>query len=518
MITKKYNQKEFRLILNTLDDLVPANHIVRKYEDAIDWTFIYPLVENLYSPIGKPSIDPIVLFKLVMLNYLEGIHSMRKTCERCKTDVAYRWFLGINFDEKIPDHSTFSQNLSRKFTDTKLFDEIFNKIISDAYEYNLIDPDNVFGDSTHVKANANKKKHIDKVVKITEKIYKEDLLRDINADRINHDKKPIKDDDNDDTPNSNNTIDDDTLTKEANNDEIIENNDGTFTTYDAETGEIKVQNSNIKFKHIKVSTTDADSGFYHKGEHEKIFAYSASALCDSHGFILATYITSGNIHDSISFKSLYHNFKSSPFFKFTNTFVLDNGYIAPYIAKTIIDDNKSLITPYVRPKTKDGFFKKYEYVYDEKLDVFICPNNRELIYKNTTKDGYREFISNPHDCIKCPLKSKCTKSKSNTKIITQHVWFNYLEKATDMRYSLGAKEIYNKRKETIERIFGDGKENFGLRFTRYKGITRVTQSLLLTFACMNLKKMARLRSFISSLFAFFPMFFRFKKHILTFSS
>lgn len=343
MITKKYNRKEFHLILNTLDDLVPENHMVRKYENAIDWTFIYPMVEDLYSPLGKPSIDPIVLFKLVMLNYLEGIHSMRKTCERCKTDVAYRWFLGVNFDEKIPDHSTFSQNLSRKFTDTKLFDEIFNKIISDAYKYNLIDPDNVFGDSTHVKANANKKKHIDKVVKITEKIYKDDLLNDINADRLNHGKKPIKDDDDNYTPNESNTIDDDSLTKEANNDEIIENDDGTFSTYDAETGEFKSQNSKAKFKHIKVSTTDEDSGFYHKGEHEKIFAYSASALCDSHGFILATHITSGNIHDSISFKSLYDNFKNSPFFNYTNTFVLDNGYIALISLKLLLMITKRVL-------------------------------------------------------------------------------------------------------------------------------------------------------------------------------
>ena len=185
MITKNENIGKFNIILSTLEDLVPEDHIIRKYDKAIDWRFIYPIVEPLYSSsVGRPSIDPIVLFKLVLLNYLEGIHSLRKTCERCKTDVAYRWFLRINFDDKIPDHSTFSQNLSRKFLGTDVFDKIFHKILVECYKCGFIDNENVFGDGTHVKASANKKKHLNKVVKETEKIYKEDLTKDINSDRI----------------------------------------------------------------------------------------------------------------------------------------------------------------------------------------------------------------------------------------------------------------------------------------------------------------------------------------------
>ena len=118
MMTKNNNVGKFNMIFSTLEDLVPENHPVRIYDKAIDWSFIYPMVENLYSTAGRPSIDPIVLFKMVFLNYIDGIHSLRKTCERCKTDVAYRWFLRINFDEKVPDHSTYSQNLKRKFLET----------------------------------------------------------------------------------------------------------------------------------------------------------------------------------------------------------------------------------------------------------------------------------------------------------------------------------------------------------------------------------------------------------------
>lgn len=504
MMTKNDNIGKFNMIFSTLDDLVPMDHPVRIYDKAIDWKFIYPLVEDLYSVTGKPSIDPIVLFKIVFLNYIDGIHSIRKTCERCKTDVAYRWFLRINFDEKVPDHSTYSQNLRRKFLDTDLFKKIFTEIIKQAYEAGFIDPTNVFGDSTHVKANANKKKHNDKIVKITENIYSDDLKKDINKDRVAHNKKEFKYDNDDEKPNGSNTAPcDDKLIKESSEDELIdsvEDEDGNTISEikcDAETGEIIETDKNFKFKHIKVSTIDSDAGFYHKGEHEKQFAYSTSALCDKNGYILETYITSGNIHDSISFDGLYSNYKKNFLFKKTNLVCLDNGYTSPAVAKKIIDSGKEILTPYKRPMTKKGFFKKNDFVYDEMLEGYICPNDQVLHYSTTNKDGYREYKSCGKICAICPHLSKCTASKNHVKVITEHVWNDYLLKAEELRYTIGSKEIYSKRKETIERCFGDGKEKYGLRFTRYKGLKRVTQNLLLLFACMNLKKMAKWKALMA---------------------
>lgn len=504
MMTKNDNMGKFNMIISTLEELVPADHLVRIYDKAIDWKFIYPLVENLYSATGKPSIDPIVLFKMVFLNYIDGIHSIRKTCERCKTDVAYRWFLRINFDEKVPDHSTYSQNLRRKFLGTDLFKEIFTEIIKQAYAAGFIDPTNVFGDSTHVKANANKKKHDDKIVKITENIYSEDLKKDFNKDRVVHNKKEFKFDDDDDKPNGSNTAPcDDKLIKESAEDELldsIEDEDGNTISEikcDVETGEIIENDKNFKFKHIKVSTVDPDAGFYHKGEHEKQFAYSASALCDKNGYILETYITSGNIHDSISFDGLYSNYKKNFLFEKTKLVCLDNGFTSPAVAKTIIDSGKEILTPYKRPMTKKGFFKKNDFVYDEMLEGYICPNDQVLKYSTTNKDGYREFKSCGKICANCSYLNKCTTSKNHVKVITEHVWNDYLLQAEELRYTRGSKEIYSKRKETIERCFGDGKEKHGLRFTRYTGIKRVTQNLLLLFACMNLKKMARWKAMMA---------------------
>lgn len=498
MMTRHNNICNFGFIWQTIDQLLPDDHRVRKYDAAIDWKFIYPLVENMYSPYGRPSIDPIVLFKMVFLNYIDGNHSMRKTCQRCETDIAYRWFLRLDFGQSVPNHSTYSKNLERKFIESDLFKQIFTHIIKQAYENGFIDVSNVFGDSTHVKANANKNKNHDEIVENTENIYYEDLLKDINEDRKAHGKKEItkKDFYNKEKPNTSNTQSmDDEQIKSSDQEDIIdeyidENGNTKVVTSDPETGEIKEKECAKNYKHIKVSNVDSDSGYYHKGEHEKVFAYTASALCDKNGFVIETYLAPGNYHDSITFKGLYDNYAKNFLYDETELVCLDNGYVGPSVAKTVIDSGKEILLPYKRPMTKDGFFKKDEYVYDEYFDKYICPNNEWLDYSTTNKKGYREYKSNPEKCKTCPFLNKCTHSKNHVKVVTRHVWDNYVEQATDTRYKIGYKEIYKQRKETIERCFGDGKENFGLRFTRYRGMKRVLQSILLIFSCMNFKKLA----------------------------
>ena len=100
-----------------LDGLVPENHLVRKIENAIDFSFIYDKVKDLYSPLGAPSIDPVVLIKIVLIQYLFGIPSMRQTIREIEVNVAYRWFLGYSLTEKIPHFSTFNKNYERRTDD-----------------------------------------------------------------------------------------------------------------------------------------------------------------------------------------------------------------------------------------------------------------------------------------------------------------------------------------------------------------------------------------------------------------
>ena len=140
--------------------------------------------------------------------------------------------------------------------------------------------------------------------------------------------------------------------------------------------------------------------------------------------------------------------------------------------------------------TKEGFFKKYEYVYDEYYDCYLCPENKILTYSTTNRDGYREYKSK--GCGNCPCLEKCTKSKDHIKVITRHIWEDYIEQCEDVRHGTGNKAIYNLRKETIERIFASAKEEHGFRYTRQRGKAQMNVKAALTFACMNLKKLAKM--------------------------
>jgi len=140
--------------------------------------------------------------------------------------------------------------------------------------------------------------------------------------------------------------------------------------------------------------------------------------------------------------------------------------------------------------TKDGFFKKYEYVYDEYYDCYLCPANRILSYSTTNREGYREYKSRACVCEKCPLRPQCTESKNFVKVVTRHVWEDYLERAEDFRHTPEGRASYERRKETIERVFADAKEKHAMRYTHMRGLPGVTAWVGLKFAAMNLKKLA----------------------------
>ncbi|MCI9653821.1 MAG: transposase [Acholeplasmatales bacterium] len=114
-----------------MEMLVLKEHLVRKIVKTIDFEFIREKVKHLYSEdVGKPSIDPVVLFKMVIIQYVFGIKSMRQTVKEIEVNIAYRWFLGLDFTESVPHYSTFSKNYERRYKDSTIFEEIFKEIIN----------------------------------------------------------------------------------------------------------------------------------------------------------------------------------------------------------------------------------------------------------------------------------------------------------------------------------------------------------------------------------------------------
>lgn len=439
MLTKDNNRKNQAEII-IIDDLVPENHLLRKIEKAVDFSKIYEIVEDLYCPNnGRPSTDPVVLFKAAIIQHLYGIPSLRRTAEEISLNVAYRWFLGYSLSERTPHFTTLSCNFCHRFTEEtieKVFDWILKEINSAGY----LSPEAVFIDGTHIKANANIKKAVKKAIPEAAKVYSEQLLDEINQDREHHDKKPFND------------------------------------------------NKPPKEKTVSQSTTDPECGVFHKGEHKKCFAYTAQTACDKNGYVLDVTLNAGNVHDSTAFNGLYDRLcERLPEMKYV---VADAGYKTPWISKRVIDDNRIPVLPYKRPMGKNGFFRPKEFIYDEYYDCVLCPENAVLEYSTTTREGYRQFKSDPKACQNCPSKTKCTESKNGVKVVEKHIWTDYLELVEDYRHTPSLRKIYERRKETIERVFADAKEKCAMRFTYLRSLTRNLGWVRLKFAAMNLKKYA----------------------------
>lgn len=193
MLKKRDMSARGQMELSSLELLVPQDHLVRKIDAAIDFSFVYELVEELYSEeTGRPSLDPVILIKLPMLQYLFGIRSMRQTVKEIETNIAYRWFLGLGLSEQTPHFTTFGKNYARRFEGTKIFESIFTKILLQGIEEGLIDPSVVFIDGTHVKASANKNKRMKVLVKEETRTFRDRLESEINEERKEHGQKPLK--------------------------------------------------------------------------------------------------------------------------------------------------------------------------------------------------------------------------------------------------------------------------------------------------------------------------------------
>ena len=458
-MTKRLN-KQFSNEFINIEEMIPKNHFLRVIDKYFEWNFIYDEVEKLYSTVGRKSVDPVVLIKIHILKFLFNEDSLRKTYDNLQYNVLYRWFIGYELNEKVPDHSTYSQNYKRKFCklEKDLLQTVFDKVIDLLINYDCLDMTAVYIDSTHTKAYANKKKNHKEIVKVEAKRYQKELDLEIAL-------KGLHEED----------LTEEEYLEEVN--KIIKCNE------EVDTEEV------IGEKEIIVSDIDKDAGMLYKSDKEKMFGYNSSVICDNNNYILTVDTNGSNVHDSVSFYQSFDNLIEHFDIADINYFVGDAAYLTSHISKTIIDLGMIPCMPYTRKGYKKGYFKKFEFIYDEYNDIYICPNEKDLISTGSiNKDGYIIYKANSKDCINCPFKEKCTKGKY--KQILRHIWEEYKEMVNDYRHHEDVKEIYKQRPQHIERVFADGKTKYGLRKTYFRTKERVHRELTLLYACMNLKKFA----------------------------
>lgn len=463
---RKQGGRPTELEFVSIDELVPGDHLLRKIERAVDFSFIRERVESLYcADNGRPAIDPVVLFKMLFIGYLFGIRSERQLARDIDVNVAYRWFLGLTLKDKVPDSSTLSQNRRRRFSESTIYQDIFDEIVLLAMKRRLVDGKVIYTDSTHLKANANRHKFRKEVVQKSTRSYLEDLEQAIDEDRLEHGKMPLK-------PEPQEPV----------------------------------------VKETKISTTDPESGYMVRDGKPKGFFYLDHRSVDGlHNIITDSYVTPASVHDSIPYLERLDR-QRERFGLPVEAVGLDAGYDTAAICKGLEERKIYGVIGYHRPTHRKGYLHKRDYRYDRKPDHYVCPGGQTLPYTTTNRWGYREYKSDPDLCRHCPLLDLCTQSANRVKVITRHVWERSKERIGKHRLMERGKAIYQHRKETVERSFADAKELHGHRYARMRGLKRVQEQSLLCAICQNIKKIAliaggslknRLARLLKTLFAFF---------------
>ena len=441
---KPPKDQQVKMEFVSINELVPQDHLLRKIAKVIDFSFIRERTKELYcDDNGRPAIDPVVLFKMLFIGYLFGIRSERQLVKEIQVNMAYRWFLGFGFQDKIPNASTISQNRRRRFNGTTVAQDIFDGIVLQAMKKGLVGGHTLYTDSTHLKANANKNKFKEIQVRKRTKSYLGELDEAVEEDRRKHEKKPLK-----------------------------------KRTHKPEN------------KRVKQSTTDPESGYMVREGKPKGFFYLDHRTVDSRCSIITdSHVTSAALHDSVPYIERLERQAERFDFKVKNV-GLDAGYFTPHICKELEEKNIFGVIGYRRPPRRKGFLPKRTYQYQPENDCYLCPEGQELTYVTTNREGYRQYASSPEHCQSCPKLDECTASVTHKKTISRHIWQDHKDSVDQHRLSEYGKRVYARRKETVERSFADAKELHGHRYARFRGLSKVQEQSLLSAACQNMKKIA----------------------------
>ena len=465
---RKSKQNKLEMVI--LEELVPQEHLLRKIDAAIDFSFINKLCKPYYSENnGRPAIEPEVLFRMLFIGYLYGIKSERRLLQEIEVNTAYRWFIGYDLTEKLPDVSVIWQNRLRRYNGSDIPQQIFDEIVRQAIAKGLVGGKILYSDSTHLKANANKNKFVEKQAKAETKDYIDDLNRAINEDRAAHGEKPLK------------------FNRDELKDEQEEEKENYFDD-DSQGG--NDTGGNGKEKTVKESTTDPESGFMHRDGKPQGFFYLDHRTVDSKNNIITdVFVTPGNTNDVRPYLGRLRTQVEK--FGFAVKYVgLDAGYNVSNICKYLNDMGIQAAMGKRRGCQQKGKYSKHKFTYLPEWDVYICPEHKYLEYVTTNRNGYKEYKCKGDICANCPRREECLSAKQQRKSLFRHVWEEFKEIAHTFTLTEKGKKIYKRRKETVERSFADSKELHGLRYCRMRGLSKVAEQCLLTAAVQNMKKIA----------------------------
>ena len=439
----------------TIEDLMPQDHFLRRLEAALDLSFVRVETAHLYSRrYGRPPIDPVVLVKYLLVGFLYGIPSERQIEQRIQTDVALRWYLGLDLFDRVPDHSTISQLRRRKPSFRKIFRRLFEEVVGQCVAKGLASGRLVGTDSTHVKANASWAS--EELVELPESpgvywerldTYEEEGLEELERRTGKRRKKRVK--------------------------------------------QIKKDRRQTR---KWVSRTDPESGHMKRPGKPRGQHYLAHQTVDTDcGVILDVTVTPGDVYDSVPYLEQIERIHRSilPIQAAT----ADAAYDFPLAHQAL----KELeIQFFVRPQAvhdrTNVELKREAFQYDESLDAYVCPNGKLLRLNTLHRSAsglYWLYLADKQDCQRCPLRKKCLsqQDKRGARKL-EHSYFTAQRKRNLSRLSDPIyREALKKRQIWCEGTFAAQKRGHNLTQILRRGLEAAEDHCLLSATALNLKRM-----------------------------
>lgn len=438
------------------EELIPEDHILRLIHRHVDFSFIRPKVEHLYSSTGRPSIDPEVMMRMLLVGYLFGITSERRLCDEVGMHMGYRWFVGLSLDEKVLDHSTFSKNRHGRFKESGIYQQIFDQIVNQCIEKGLVSGHHLTVDSTLVKANASFKN----LEPIVVSLRPEQFIAKVD--------------------NENPVIEE----QKEDHDEPWEPRE------DFSHNGKKVSNKTHR------SRTDPDSRIARKSNFSETYlGHGVSYVMDNRSRVIvgADRNLPNRNADAQTAVELVGRLKWAYQLK-PRTLGADKGYATGLFVRWLLEQD---VLPHVpimdnRGRNEKGIYPIEQFQYNEQKDEFTCPQGKTLRYwgiqQHSKQHAYRASLK---DCRSCPVKEQCTRSSYRS--LSYHIYESSIDIARKLTKTREYR-ISQRMRKRVEELFGEAKDCMGLRRMKFRGALFVREQVLLTAAAQNIKRMARLLS------------------------
>jgi len=421
-----------------LEDQVPENHLLRLIDKYISFDFVREQLKDSYSDTGRPSIDPELLFRILLVGYLYGITSERRLVEELRMHLAWRWFTGLGFDQEIPHHSTFSKNRHGRFHESKLFQQLFEEIVIRCMKAGLVKGEHLSVDGSFIQANASN----------ASRIPREQLQE---AAVVNH------------------------TVREYLSELEKENGDGEEAPHQQD----------------RVSTTDPDATYASKRYTVASLGYFDNYLVDNHSCVIVDVeATAARLsQESVAARDMITRFterRGGPPQTVAADTTYGNGEMLDWLEQHSITGH---IPVKECPLGKSGLYGVEQFTYRPENNSYVCPEGKQLTYTGiNVLNRTHMYVSTPKRCRDCSQKALCTRGK--TRVLQIHIYEGARQRARE-RAMTPEFEIARRARKKVEALFAELKNQIGLRRLRLRRMKFVREQFFLAAAVQNMKRLVK---------------------------